>query len=551
MSHVVRSLRATIAVIMMAAFADASAKVQTPAADLTRAIVAAVQARPTSIAKELATLYDAVGSRPLWVDEYGHPTADAHAALDLLSGAAAEALDPADYDAAALASEAGILENARNPTASSIAGFDTRLSEATLRYLEHLHNGRIDPRAIGFRMTAPRDDHNFAERLRAAVAAHRVQHLATELAPPLVLYRNLRDTLRRYRDLAADSTLAGLRIPERTIRPGDSAADLGPLIELLGRLGDLPASPPASLPETYDDPLVDAVKRFQQRHGLEADGIIGAGTRAALNVPLKDRVRQIELALERLRWLPHLDPERFIAVNIPMFHLWAWDSIPPNGAPSFGMNVIVGRSLNRQTPVFVEQMDYIVFRPYWNVPSSIVRGEILPAIARDPAYLERHDMEIVSGQGDDGRVQPPTADTIEQLRQGRLRVRQRPGPRNSLGAVKFVFPNDANVYLHGTPTPQLFNQSRRDFSHGCVRVEDPVALAEWALKSESGWTRDRIIAAMNGPRPLQVNLTRPIQVILFYITAAVMPDDGSVHFAQDIYGHDARLDRALRRKATH
>lgn len=550
MSHVVRSLRATIAVIMMAAFADASVKVQTPAADLTRAIVAAVQGRPISRGRELATLYDAVGSRPLWVDEYGHPTADAHAALDLLSGAETEALDPADYDAPALKGEAEVLENALNPTASSIAGFDTRLSEATLRYLEHLHNGRIDPRAIGFRMTAPRDDHDYAERLRAAVAAHRVQHLATELAPPLVLYRNLHDMLRRYRDLAADSTLARLRMPERTIRPGDSAADLGPLIELLGRLGDLPGSPPARLPETYDEPLVGAVKRFQQRHGLEADGIIGAETRAALNVPLRDRVRQIELALERLRWLPHLDPERFIAVNIPMFHLWAWDSIPPNGAPSFGMNVIVGRSLNRQTPVFVEQMDYIVFRPYWNVPSSIVRGEILPAIARDPAYLERHDMEIVSGQGGDGRIQPPTADSIEQLRQGRLRVRQRPGPRNSLGAVKFVFPNDANVYLHSTPAPQLFSQSRRDFSHGCVRVEDPVALAEWALKSESGWTRDRIVAAMNGPRPLQVTLTRPIQVILFYITAAVMPDDGSVHFAQDIYGHDARLDRALRRTAT-
>jgi murein L,D-transpeptidase YcbB/YkuD len=211
--------------------------------------------------------------------------------------------------------------------------------------------------------------------------------------------------------------------------------------------------------------------------------------------------------------------------------------------------VIVGRSLNRQTPVFVEQMHYIVFRPYWNVPSSIVRGEILPAIARDPAYLERHDMEIVSGQSDNAAFVPPTTENLALLRQGRLRVRQRPGPRNSLGTVKFVFPNDANVYLHSTPAPQLFSQSRRDFSHGCVRVEDPVALAEWALKGENGWTRDRIIAAMDGLRPLQVNLTRPIQVILFYVTAAVMPDDGSIHFAQEIYGHDAKLDRALRRSA--
>jgi murein L,D-transpeptidase YcbB/YkuD len=398
-------------------------------------------------------------------------------------------------------------------------------------------------------MTAPRDDHKFVVLLRSAVAGHRVPQLATELTPPLVLYRNLREMLRRYRDLAADSALAPLRLPEHTVRPGDSAAELGSLFELLGHLGDFSGSPPARLPATYDERFVGALKRFQQRHGLEADGIIGAGTRAALSVPLTDRVRQVELALERLRWLPHLDPERFVAVNIPMFRLWVWDSTPANGAPSFGMNVIVGRSLNRQTPVFVEQMHYIVFRPYWNVPSSIVRGEILPAIARDPAYLERHDMEIVSGQSDNAAFVPPTTESLALLRQGRLRVRQRPGPRNSLGTVKFVFPNDANVYLHSTPAPQLFSQSRRDFSHGCVRVEDPVALAEWALKGENGWTRDRIIAAMDGLRPLQVNLTRPIQVILFYVTAAVMPDDGSIHFAQDIYGHDAKLDRALRRSA--
>lgn len=544
------NVRASIVVITLTAFGGVPVNVQTPAADLTPAIVAAVQRRPPSVRRELAALYDPVGSRPLWVDGAGHPGADAYEALSLLSGAATDALDPSDYDAPPLAREAEVLANAPGPPVSSVASFDTGLSEAILRFLKHLHNGRVDPRAIGFRMTAPRDEHDYAGLLRSAVAGHRVRHLAAELAPPLVLYRNLRDMLRRYRDLAADSTLARVRVPERTVRPGDTAADLGSLVELLGRLGDLPPSSPTPLPGTYEGPLVGAVERFQQRHGLEADGIIGPETRAALGVPVTDRVRQIELALERLRWLPHLDPERFIAVNIPMFRLWVWGAVPANGAPSFGMNVIVGHSLNRQTPVFVEQMDYIVFRPYWNVPPSIVRGEILPAIARDPIYLERHDMEMVSGQGDNGRIVPLTADSIEQLRQGRLRVRQRPGPRNSLGTVKFVFPNDANVYLHSTPAPQLFSQSRRDFSHGCVRVEDPVALAEWALKSEIGWTRDRIIAAMDGTRPLQVTLTRPIQVILFYITAAVMPEDGSVHFAQDIYGHDARLDRALRRRPT-
>jgi L,D-transpeptidase YcbB len=199
------------------------------------------------------------------------------------------------------------------------------------------------------------------------------------------------------------------------------------------------------------------------------------------------------------------------------------------------MDAIVGRGLNRQTPVFVEEMQYLIFRPYWNVPTSILRGEILPALHREPGYLRQHDMEIVSGPGDDARAVPLTEESRAQLQQGRLRVRQRPGPRNSLGLVKFIFPNDVNVYLHDTPAPELFSRSRRDFSHGCVRVEDPVALAEWALKGQEEWNRDRILAAMNASQPRRVNLKRPIQVILFYITAVVMPEDrnGLTRYARD------------------
>ena len=187
----------------------------------------------------------------------------------------------------------------------------------------------------------------------------------------------------------------------------------------------------------------------------------------------------------------------------------------------------------------------MIFRPYWNVPLSIARGEMLPALARNPSYLQRHDMEIVAGPGDDARPVATTAANAALVRQGKLRIRQRPGPSNALGLVKFVFPNDANVYMHGTPAPELFRRPRRDFSHGCVRVEDPVALAEWALAGEDGWTRERILAAMNAARSSRVELRRPIQVILFYVTAVVSSEDGTVRFAEDIYGHDARLDRAL------
>jgi murein L,D-transpeptidase YcbB/YkuD len=292
---------------------------------------------------------------------------------------------------------------------------------------------------------------------------------------------------------------------------------------------------------------VEGVRRFQIRHGLEPDGILGKGTQAALRVPLTWRVRQIELALERLRWLPDLGDERLLAINIPMFRLWAWDLTPPNDAPSLAMDVIVGRALSTQTPVFDEEMREVIFRPYWNVPRSILRNEILPLLERDPDYLRRQNMEIVRGAGDNAQPVQATAENLVLLRKGALRLRQRPGPNNALGLVKFVFPNEENVYMHGTPAQALFSRSRRDFSHGCVRVEDPVALAEWALKERPEWTRDRIVSAMAGTQSFHVSLPRPIQVILFYTTAVVMPEDGTIHFADDIYRHDARLDRVLAR----
>jgi murein L,D-transpeptidase YcbB/YkuD len=190
-------------------------------------------------------------------------------------------------------------------------------------------------------------------------------------------------------------------------------------------------------------------------------------------------------------------------------------------------------------------MREVIFQPYWNVPRSILLDEILPALDKDSGYLRARNMEIVREQGDSAEPVADTPANVALLRQGGLRLRQRPGPENALGLVKFVFPNEEDVYLHATPAPELFSRSRRDFSHGCVRVEEPVTLAEWVLKDQPGWTRQEVLAAMAGPPSRRVALAAPIQVVLFYTTAAVMPDDGSLHFAQDIYGNDARLDGAL------
>jgi murein L,D-transpeptidase YcbB/YkuD len=420
-----------------------------------------------------------------------------------------------------------------------------------LRYMRHLHMGRVDPQTIGFRLDVPADQHDFVMLLRSAINEQRIPEMAAQLTPPVAEYRLLRNMLARYRSLATDRDLEPALSLAETLRPGDAYDGLDILYRRLIAFGDLASETPAPRQgAVYDGPLVEGMKRFQIRHGLEPDGVLGKATQAALQMPLAWRVRQIELALERLRWLPDLSDRRFIALNIPTFHLWAWDSSPPTEAPSFGMRAIVGRALSTQTPMFVEEMRYVIFRPYWNIPQSILRNEILPILERDLDYLRRQDMEIVRGHGDDAQPVAAITEHLAMLRRGVLRLRQRPGPQNALGLVKFVFPNNENVYLHDTPAQELFAQTRRDFSHGCVRVEDPVSLAEWVLSEQREWTRERILAAMSAPTSRRVNLTRPIQVVLFYLTAVVMLEDGTMRFAEDIYRHDTRLDRALAERAS-
>jgi murein L,D-transpeptidase YcbB/YkuD len=362
----------------------------------------------------------------------------------------------------------------------------------------------------------------------------------------------LRDALRSYRALAARPDLQPWRTDAAAIRPGDEARDLPALAGWLAALGDLPAVDLGAVrPDVYEGALVDAIARFQRRHGLTADAVIGRNTRAALAMPLDRRVRQIELALERLRWLPH-PASRVVVVNIPMFRLWAIDvpcptpsaecATPPQ--PVLESGVVVGKALDTRTPVFDAWMTHVIFRPYWNVPRSILRNELLPQIRRNPAYLARNDLEIVRGESDEAVPVPPTPENFDALAAGALRLRQRPGPGNSLGLIKFVFPNAADVYLHDTPARSLFERPRRDFSHGCVRVERPLDLAEWVLGGDPAWTRLAIEAAMQGAPSRRVDLPAPIQVLLFYLTAIVTAD-GAMLFADDIYTHDARLARAL------
>lgn len=208
------------------------------------------------------------------------------------------------------------------------------------------------------------------------------------------------------------------------------------------------------------------------------------------------------------------------------------------------MNVVAGKALDHKTPLFVEQMEYIVFRPYWNPPRSIIVKELVPQARRDPSYLNREELEIVASGDDSAAALPPTPENLTGVLAGRLFIRQRPGPKNALGLVKFIFPNEADVYMHGTPAPHLFARARRDFSHGCIRLENPARIAEWVLRGDPSWTRERIDAAMKGSRPVRVNLKQPLTVVVFYDTVHVN-SDGVVFFVDDIYGHDRDLEAAL------
>jgi murein L,D-transpeptidase YcbB/YkuD len=479
---------------------------------------------------------------PVWIDAAGRLTAQARAGLTLLDQAASQGLDPAAYDLAELAPIAAHLDGPTPVPAALAAQFDVLMTAGVLRYFRHVHLGRVDPQTLGFQLTIPEEEHDFAEIVRTAIDQHRLTEAAADMEPPLAQYQALKAMLVRYRLLAATADAA----PAFTgvVRPGEPFDGLATLQRLLVALGDLPGDTPFPASGIYDGAITQGVARFQQRHGLDADGVIGQTTQEALRVPLSWRARQIELALERLRWLPDLSQGRLIAVNIPMFRLWAWDSVPST-TPTLTMAVIVGRALRTRTPVFADRMEYVIFRPYWNVPSSILRNESIPAIRRNPNYLDRERLEIVRGQADASLVLAPTPENIAALGKGDVRLRQRPGLGNALGLVKFMFPNQNDVYMHDTPTPQLFQRSRRDFSHGCIRVENPRGLAEWALGVDPSWTQERIVAAMNGDDNRRVTLPEPIQVVIFYTTAVVLPEDGSVHFAQDLYGHDARLDKAL------
>jgi len=490
----------------------------------------------------LEALYRQNGQLPLWVVSE-QPTPQARAVIDHINSADERGLIAADYDAETLKRwSQGLTVDSKD-----VASFDVALSLSLLRYGSHLYLGRVNPRRVDFGLNIETKRVDLPNLIQKIAQSEQPTAILDGLEPRFPLYARLKQALLRFRRIQQDMPDIHLALPSR-FAPGGHHRDVPALRVLLYRLGDLPEPDEATMDSrVYDGKLVEAVKNLQRRLGLGADGIIGNPTLSQLNVPALDRITQIQMGMERLRWLPEYIRGPYLMVNIPSFQLFGSRNDLGSGLGQYDvqMNVIVGEAVDgRHTPVFHADMTSVMFRPYWNVPFKISARELLPIARRNPGYLARSNLELVSGFAPNAPVYAPTPGNIEMLATGALKLRQKPGPKNALGLVKFTFPNNNNIYLHSTPSKGLFQRARRDFSHGCIRVQDPVRLAEFVLDGQGEWSKDRIETAMNGGNPKNVTLKQGIGVYIFYSTV-LANEQGQASFHSDIYGHDAVLQSLL------
>jgi L,D-transpeptidase YcbB len=487
--------------------------------------------------EQIKKLYESANFAPLWING-DQPTSQATSLIAILRASRLKGLNPSDYDAESLATKSSSLKGA---SAAAQASFDASLTQSTVRYISDLRIGRINPKHLKFDIDVRSKHYDLPEFVaQQVVHAGDVRSVLDQIEPPYAGYRRIENSLKQYLDLAAKGDGAKVPAGTKTIAPGDTYGGIAQLAERLRLIGDLTQG--GSF-DSYSGALVEGVKHFQARHGLATDGKLDAATLRELNTPLSARVQQIDDALERWRWMPTEFQQPPVLVNIPEFRLRAYFA---DHQLALTMNVVVGKAAPTQTPVFTDDIKFIVFRPYWNVPPGILRRTVIPGIMKNSGYLARENFEVTDSGG---RLVSPSEDLVAGLRSGKYFVRQKPGPTNALGLIKFMFPNTYSVYLHSTPSTELFSRSRRDFSSGCIRLEKPAELASFLLRNQldgqQPWTVELVQKAMDsGKDNRQVNLATKIPVLILYVTA-VAEEDGTVHFFDDIYGHDKRLNAVL------
>ncbi|MEO7084198.1 MAG: L,D-transpeptidase family protein [Gemmatimonadaceae bacterium] len=485
--------------------------------------------------KHVGRLYTTFDHSLLWLDDKGARQPRVRALLLAVANADSDALRLDAYPLADLSKALkDIDDSGSHPTAEQLANADVLLSAAFAALGENMLTGQFQPSALNQNWHI----NPLEERVDSAlVLTLREDDLAAGLVrmrPQDPGYDSLRTALVAFREKVSHGGWAANSVPQGKILKRGDAAPQSRLDSLRARLraeGFLndsgatggSASKGRSNRSVYDASLAAAVAQFQAHHGIGVDSMLGKETVDAMNVPSQYRLAEIAANLERYRWMPRSLGSRYVLVNVPEFRLIAYDS----AKQSLEMKVIVGQEYeDKATPVFSDSMEYLVFRPYWNVTPDIASKEIFPKMRADPNYLAANNMEVYSDHG-------------------RRAVRQLPGPKNSLGLVKFMFPNDFNIYLHDTPNGELFKKDVRAFSHGCIRVENPSALAQWAL----GWSAERVDSLMHGTTDNKtVKLQSKIPVYIVYFTTYVR--DGQLYFGNDLYERDSKLVEQIESAAT-
>ncbi|HFD78813.1 MAG TPA: murein L,D-transpeptidase [Gammaproteobacteria bacterium] len=475
-------------------------------------------------------LYEQRGYAPVWT----RPES-IQQLLKVLEHIDEDGLDPADYHLAALRAMGNASgRGAEDPTRR--ADYDILLSDSLVRLGYHLLVGKVDPQQLdsNWNMEYTIGNLDTALELASAIDNATVERLVDTLRPQQPLYARLKEALARYRAIAARGGWQPVP-PGPALKAGMNDPRVTALRRRLAVTGELPADETGST--LFDDSLQAAVEKFQRNHGLEADGIAGARTLQALNVPVQARIDQIRANLERARWVMHKLPREFVLVDIAGFQVRYYR----NGAPVWQSRAQVGKPY-RRTPVFRSRITYMEINPTWTVPPTILREDILPRIRRDPDYLRDRNMRVIDRNGN-----TVAADSIDwsrvTARSFPYMIRQDPGPKNALGRIKFMFPNKHAVYLHDTPHRSLFGRNERAFSSGCIRVEKPWEFAV-LLMNEPQWTRERILEIVDSNKTTRVSLPKPVTVVLLYWTVDV-DDDGEVVFKEDIYDRDAPVIAAL------
>ena len=494
-------------------------------------------------ASQIPLFYEQRGFSPAWCTDDG-VLPQTRSLIEEITGAYADGLRPDDYHLAGIVNllreveKRQAMEEVIDP--EILVDLDLLLTDAFMLYSSHLLAGRVNPETMHTDWIVEIPANDLIGTLQSALASNQVKETLRGLRPHNPEYLGLRKYLAQYRRLAKSpsrpSPLTG-----KILRKGDRTTSVQPLRERLTALGDLVRSDQEQ-EDPFDEKLEQAVFRFQKRHGLKQDGIVGSRTLERLNTPIEKRIRQIELNMERWRWIPRNLGNRYILVNIADFTL----RVNEDRHSKLKMRVVVGKPYGR-TPVFSAKMNYMVINPYWNVPRSIAAKEILPKVRKDPHYLEGRGISVFRGWSEGAtEIDPGTIDWAMLNRDSfPYRLRQDPGPKNALGRIKFIFPNKFSVYLHDTPTRSLFKETTRDFSHGCIRTERPIDLALYLLQDDPRWTRDALLETIQSGKRKVVKLGEPIPVHLQYWTAWV-DEQGLLDFQDDIYDRDRPLDRALK-----